>query len=296
MNRKNQTEVDMYVLCLHKFKNDAITLTTKELEDASKKIGQCLSGKNYSKKKEDGWHVYNLDLEKFDVKELCSLTLVELGYYHHRTIVKFSFSFSYDFYVLREIRRKLKEKADEVIDICVKNTINNLISAGKMQNVKCKGEIIYLYTYPLIIVKDGMKKCETVPFSEDTGTMSFDIFRLGKFKLFYERNLMRISGPSTILYTRKKDDKRLLRDIINAIYQYALYEKKLLDDKKGTRGNKLDESILVDLWTHIINTMGGRSIDIYSTTIESRRYILAIMAVGVPIGIFLLGMLLQQWG
>ncbi|MBU7027999.1 MAG: hypothetical protein HXS48_13775 [Theionarchaea archaeon] len=222
MSKKNQTEVDMYVLCLHKFRDDRIALTTDELKNASNEIGKCLQRQNYFKnncfknrlKKIEGWHVYSLNLEKFDVKELCNLTNAELGYYHHRTIMKFSFDFLYDFYTLREIRRKLKEKADTMIGICVKNTINNIISAGKMENVKDRGKIIYLYTYPFIVVKNGVKKCETVPFSEDTGTLSFDIFRLGKFKLFYERNLMRISGPSMILYTKGKDDKRLLRDII----------------------------------------------------------------------------------
>ena len=289
MKKKKQIEIDVYVLCLHKFKDDKVVFTNEDLKTASKKIHKRLKNQRYvkngsKKKKIEEWYVYSLDpkkLEKLGVTKADNITKAELGYYHHRTIVKVSLRLlECDFSSQREIRRKLKEAAENMIKTCIKDEINKLINTEEIKNTE--GEVIYLYTYPFLVVKDNVKKSKNIPFSQETGTLSFDIYvRCCKF--FYRRSLMRVSGPSTILYTRGDISDRLLRDIINAIYQHCLYAKKFKDEDEGIPENRLDESILVNLWTHIINTMGGRPVDTYLIWMTYIMYILAIIAISISL-------------
>jgi hypothetical protein len=94
-----------------------------------------------------------------------------------------------------------------------------------------------------------------------------------------------LNGFQDIIYrlTEEETDQRLIRDIINTIYQYCLYEKKLIDENKGTRENRLDESVLVNLWDHIVSTMGGRPVDILIARIAFLANILAIIAITLAI-------------
>lgn len=241
MSKKDYLEIDVYILCLHKFVDDKVILDKRELEKASEAICDCLRKRKYLKeerpKEIDRWYVYRLDPRVLPDEEMLYekiyryIVKAELGYYHHRSIVKFSLSYpKCDFSGLREIRQELKEKADNIINTCAKDRINNLTLSGDMKN---EGIIKFLYTYPFVIVKNDVEESETIPFSQETGTLSFDIYEPGFLNLSSKRSLMRVSGPSIILYTHGDIDNRLLRDIINAIYQHCLYEKKLDDEKKG---------------------------------------------------------------
>ena len=314
--KKDEVEIDVYILCLHKFEDDKVILDDNELKNASKAIKECLDSRGYLEKGPEvieKWYVYTLcPLNLLDKEELpneihsklhdeiyCNITKAELGYYHHRTIAKFRLRYpKCDFSCQREIRQELKKKSGEIIEDCVKNRINNLTLSGEMSN---KGIIRFLYTYPFIIVKEkkGIVKSictylstvvkgerETIPFSQETGTLSFEIYELGRFR--YKRRVMRVSGPSIFLYADGDVGTRLVRDIINAIYQHCLYEKKLRDEEKGTFENILDESILVKLWTHIINTMGGRHFDVLLSRITFAMYILTILAIIITVITFIL--------
>lgn len=296
-HKADHIEIDVYILCLHKFEDDRVILDGDELENASRAIKECLKKQDYLGKEEvdeelrqkEKWYVYTLCPINLLEKELpddirrrlqdevyCNITEAKLGYYHHRTIVKFKLEYpQYDFSSLREIRQELKRKADEIIHKCVKEKVNDLFFSGKMKE---EGIIRFLYTYPFIVVKNGVKECKTVPFSQETGTLSFDIYELGRLKLTSKRSMMRVSGPSIVLFTKGDVDPKLLRDIINAIYQHCLYEKKLRDEEKGTFENTLDESIIVRFWRHIIDTMGGEYIDVFISRINIAMYILAIAA------------------
>ena len=94
---------------------------------------------------------------------------------------------------------------------------------------------------------------------------------------------MRVSIPGTILYPQGKIGTNLLRDIINAIYQYCLYAKKLEDEEKKSFENPLDERLLVNLWTHIIDNMGGRAIDVHLLRLTHILYPLALSAIVISI-------------
>jgi hypothetical protein len=88
-----------------------------------------------------------------------------------------------------------------------------------------------------------------------------------------------------------------LRDIINAIYQHCLYEKKVKDEKKIS-DNVLDESLLVNLWTHILSTMGGSSVDINIARMTNiTRFLarlLALLALGATIAGFIFAFLIKN--
>lgn len=176
------------------------------------------------------------------------------------------------FYGLREARSELKQLADEIINFFVKGKINQLVHMGKVRE---EGKIKFIYTYPLIILENSVRKIETIPFSEQTTSLCFDIVEPCWWRPFGKRHTMRISIPSTILYTQGKVGKRLRRDIINVIYQHCLYRKKAMDEKKRKFENLLDEDILVKLWTRIFHIMGGKSVDINIARISNITRFLA---------------------
>ncbi len=228
---------------------------------------------------------------------------VQLGYYHHRVIVYYKLNFSGGFSELREIRRGFNGVTDCIIRNCVQNKINELISSKEITRDE---KIIFFYTYPFIFIRDILEENKKFPFSEETGTLCFEIVEPSWIWPFGKRYLVRISIPATTLqrqegsaeklfggirnlfhflhtddvsgYDNTNISKSLLRDMTNAIYQHCLYEKKLADIRAGTFDNKMDENLLVNLWTHILNTMGGRSTDVHNTKIAHTGYFVALMA------------------
>lgn len=310
MLREVNMKVKMYVLGLPKFEDDKIVFYKDELEEIYKAIGKCLDEHELLKgkpKEMGGWCVYCLDHKKLGVTESIrsKINYAKLGYYHHRAMVNFSLDLEKDSYMfkeiikyikklicpertikkekikfpkLREIRKELVELSEDIIDFFVTKEINKLFCSGE---VRKEGEIKFVYTYPLIVVENGARKHETIPFSEQTTTSCFEIAEPSKWPLPGKRHVMRISIPSTILYTQGELGKGLLRDIINAIYQYCLYEKKLDDIEKGSFENRLDESLLVKLWKHAIDTMGGKTADVYMGRIGYATLFIAFLALAV---------------
>lgn len=53
--------------------------------------------------------------------------------------------------------------------------------------------------------------------------------------------------------------------------------------QNGKSKNPLDEEILTDLWTRMIDTMGGRPVDVYTTQLANIALFLAIVAIILPI-------------
>jgi len=105
-------------------------------------------------------------------------------------------------------------------------------------------------------------------------------------KLFGKKHMMRISVPSTILYTRGKVGKNLLRDIINAIYLHCLYKKMSRDKKSGIFKNAIDSDINAQLMENTLDKMGGRTADVHNTMMSNIRYILALLALLVATSAF----------
>ena len=196
------------------------------------------------------------------------------------------------FLALRDARKQLERGTRNIINDCVIENVNKLIRSGKVTE---KGKIEFIYTYPLIVVKSSAEKHESVPFSEETTSLCFEIAEPKWWPLSGRKHMMRISIPSTILYVQKSIGKDLLRDIINAIYQYCLYEKKAKDEKKklidwknGPYDNQLDEDILTKLWEHALHAMGGRSTDLRVVRITNMTRLIALLAFLVSAASFFL--------
>lgn len=310
------------MLGLLKFEDDRVVFDDDELEIIAKRIGECLGKRTplVGKLEEMGgyyvypiekWENQELDLDKRNSKSV-TIESAQIGYYHHRVIMHFRLNSesSLDFSALRDVRKKIEQVANPIIEKCVVNEIEKLASKN---SIRKEGEVKYCYRYPLIIVKKSKRKFQwkgtsflflvknffmkilkslqskifgttypgtisIIPFSEQTTSSCFDISEPTKGLLFNKRHIIRISIPGTILYTQGKPSESLLRDIINAIYQYCLYEKKLKDGN-GPFSNELDETLLVNLWKHIIDTMGGRTPDVYTARIASTTLFLTIFVI-----------------
>ncbi len=302
-------KIDIYILSLLKFRDDKIVFEDDDLKDIKEKIYDKLKKSDILLNKEQqaaGFIIYSLKIDKFketflsDKVRKClenglNINSLKIGFYHHRVIVYFQLDLKkeeYDFLKLRDMRDKLKESADKMIYNFVIKGINEFIYRSiynetvKESRGIGKGEVEFYYTYPFIIVKKGAKdvenelqKDERFPFSEQISSLCFEIVELSRYKLFFTKHIMRISIPGAILYTgEEKVDRNLMRNIINAIYQYCLYEKKLMDDKKGVFENRLDEKILVKLWEYLQSTMGGRNTDLLARQLAYNCYLIAFLA------------------
>ena len=201
------------------------------------------------------------------------------------------------FLALRDARKALEKGTRNLINDCVIENVNELIPSKKVTE---KGKIEFIYTYPLIVVKSSAEKHEPVPFSEETTSLCFEIAEPKWWPLSGRKHMMRISIPSTILYVQKGIGKNLLRDIINAIYQYCLYEKKAKDEKKrlidwknGPYDNQLDEDILTKLWEHVLHAMGGRSTDLRVVRITNMTRLIALLAFLVSASSLILTLILR---
>lgn len=284
-------KIEVYVLGLLKFKDDRIVFDDDELEIIAKRIGNCLGkclGNETSlvgrPEEMGGYYVYPLEkcmnaelvLDKNKSKSV-TIELARIGYYHHRVIMHFKLNSksSLDFSTLRDVRKETVQIADLMIEKCIVNEIENLVSKNVIRE---EGKVEYCYKYPLIIVEKSKGKSKVIPFSEQTTSSCFDIIEPRRWLFTNKRHMMRISIPGTILYAQGTPGESLLRDTINAIYQYCLYEKKLKDGK-GPFSNKLDESLLVNLWKHIIDTMGGRTPDVYTARIACTTLFLTILVI-----------------
>ena len=137
-------DIEMYVLGLLKFKDGKIVFNEKELDCICSKIGECIENEKTDSdekmEKKDGWCVYTLNLENFgkEVPEDVKIKSARLGYCHHRVIMHFSLDLKggekEDKYPqFREARETLKKEADELINECVKEKINEIIPTGKVR-------------------------------------------------------------------------------------------------------------------------------------------------------------------
>jgi len=281
-------------------------------------VYQLKSKELHTKNSNDSEKPYIKKSNNFEIKS------AELGYYHHRVIVYFELDLkepsSYEeirkvkdkFLALRDVRKELKDGADKIVDDCVIKMVNKLTHSG---DIRKEGYIDFIYTYPLIVVKSEAEKHESVLFSEETTSLCFEIVEPKWWLPLGRKYLMRISIPSTILYAKQEIGRNLLRDIINSIYQHCLYEKKGKDNKKieeemkKTKNisedeikkikdrifeNRLDEDILVKLWTHILDIMGGGSADVRIASIESTNRFLAFLAIMISVITFILAIILQN--
>jgi hypothetical protein len=191
--------------------------------------------------------------------------------------------------VFRESRDILKEETDKILEKCVKAKINELVP-GKVRE---EGEAKFVYTYPLIVIKAKYKKRKMIPFSDETSTLCFEIVEPSLLPFFGKKHLMKITIPSSILFTQKEIGETLFRDIVNAIYHYCLYEKRPEGENTNIFENTLDENLLVKLWEHFLDTMGGRTADIRIVRITSTTLLIAFLAFMVSVFTLILTLIIK---
>jgi len=126
-------EIEMHVLGLPNFEDDRIVFETKEIERINKKMKDCMENLLLSGEEPEtigGWRVYRLDPEKLYTEKSNNskkpyikrsrnfeINLAEIGYYHHRVIMRFGLED--DFYVPEKSKKKLKQLIVEMIDECI---------------------------------------------------------------------------------------------------------------------------------------------------------------------------------
>ncbi|ALC89406.1 hypothetical protein AM500_06125 [Bacillus sp. FJAT-18017] len=284
---------EVYVLGLFSFENEDkknIIFNSGELKDINESIMRHLK---YNMKTSKGkWETYHLDCQ--DIIKLFPFSLqcshAEMGYYHHRVIFKFILE--------GDIVPKIRD-IRAILEKYVKTTIDNSIIKPNLDEGFIDKSI-----YQLLILHEGLQfflKKEDPIFSDDTTTMAFDLNEPRKYWMVGRKYNIRISIPSTIIYTRAGVSDDFLKAMTNSIYHYCLYEIKEAKSRKRKEQetNKLtkpklkngkqkrqveidevciEEEKLVHLWQHILDTMGGRTLDKNLAKVSQTNYILAFAA------------------
>jgi hypothetical protein len=86
-------KIDIYVLCLLKFKDDKIVFTDEELFKIKNRLEKSIGNLCESRRRlSNGFEVYKLNPENFKnlLHNEVKIDSAELGYYHHRIITWFS--------------------------------------------------------------------------------------------------------------------------------------------------------------------------------------------------------------
>jgi hypothetical protein len=261
-------KVEFLVLGLLKFSTEEAVLSENQINEVSNHISQQIIGKLET---HDPYKVWSLSEKWYSSDENLRTLLkdanVKLGYYHHRIILRVTVDIKGEpqvFKSIREIRDRLHLKARELFNESLPRRINK----DKKDSQKYPAvEILYVYTYPLIIIHGGKnileKQIKDELFSIPTSTFFLELPELGGPRLIHT-NYVRISLPSVIVYCEKDISRSILWDLINSVYYSCLYEKKQQDIKKYRHGfkrvdialNKLNEGILRklnhDLLTNVV--------------------------------------------
>ncbi|MBH9967971.1 hypothetical protein [[Bacillus] enclensis] len=271
-------KTEVYILGLFSFNGEEeknVVFSNNELDTINSRIENVLGVKRLNL--ESKWVTYHLDHNEViaSLEGVSShLTRAEMGYYHHRVIFRFTFEGNDFNSELRDIRQGLKEFSNELISSVIIKPNQDLLFE------RCD-------TYQLFIVHEGRKlfSKEADPiYSNDTTTMAFNITEPSKISPIGKKYNIRISIPSTIIYSQSGVSDDFLKAMINSIYQYCLYEKKELNRKKEI--SDIDETQLVHLWHHIIDTMGGRTLDKNIAKVSQTNFILAFGALLIAIVAF----------
>jgi hypothetical protein len=279
-------KVDVYILGLFVFKGEneeSVVFSDAALDEINTRIENYL-GVERINEKNTRWKKYILN--KGELIETLKSASVELedasmGYYHHRVIFKFELAGQNLNEKVRELRKVLKNYADQTIQ-------NAIVTPNKDYRFD------FCYTYPLVVVREGIqiayRKKDHV-FSDDTTTLTFEINEPRFLVPIGKKYNIRISIPSTIIYTKNKISNDVLKAMINAIYQYCLYKKKEKFKEAPNPNIELGEDQLVQLWQYIIDTMGGKTLDKNIAKISETNYFVALAAFVIALVAFDLGKL-----
>lgn len=221
---------------------------------------------------------------------------VEVYYYHHRIILRYLFDFAGalpegDDRRIREL--VLAHSRHVLVDKFV-TTIN---SAGPDEGPLPdeSGHVTTYYSYCLMILP-GRAKFEK-KIENLVGSHTFRIVEVTP--KIHERDrvhVVRISIPSLNVYSDSEMRTFLRVDLLNAIYQHALYSKKE-QDASAEKMSDLTEFSLADLdernvmrekqlhalWDHAVDALGGRMVDLQGVHQQTLLFRVSIAAMVIAI-------------
>jgi hypothetical protein len=279
--------VDFYVLGFLRFdresEGESVVLSSEQLEQVKKYLDEEFKSNGEYR---DPWYVWNLreggvveEIKRIlrgKLGEVCEQRSkgfdgniwCRLGYYHHRVVLQIRFRFRAEKEKVLTITRDVRKELHQSIRAHLKKALSGKAlpsSTSESEAESSKPQISYVYTYPFIIIYDGVKlvkKPKDKAFSVPTTTFFFEIPE-GKWRgLWFRSHYARISIPSMILYASKKVGDSLFWSLVNSIYYAALYPKKLQDLRGASKHtqndeklNELNEEILLTLSSHVLKNI-----------------------------------------
>jgi hypothetical protein len=289
------TVVEAYVPVLLSFRENSLVYSTEDLERLKSRVLSPSNGITGRADATEFAHELSSDclvesLSAIDADEEVSrwLSRVEVYYYHHRIILK---------YVLASLPSGYERRARQLIlahsrHILINRFVRVINTAGATGGPLPgeQGHVTSYYSYCILLLpldstfEHGLENL--------LGSHTFRIVEVTPKLLERDRvHLVRISIPSTNLYSRGPVRSFLRVDILNAIYQHMLYAKKEQDERDAPgliefsadeldKRNVMREAQLHAFWDHAVDALGGRMVDlqgVHQQTLLFRASILALL-------------------
>lgn len=210
-----------------------------------------------------------------------------MGYYHHRVIFRLDLDVEeiQAFELIRTIRNP--------VHIEVRKLLNEILP----KKIEADGEhpaaqILYAYTYPLVIIQDGRKiikqQLKDAAFSISTTTFFLEIPETSLIRL--RTHYVRVSIPSVIVYSDKQLGDSVFRELVNSIYYAALYARKLQHVGVGFKIkrddenlNKMNENILRRLSSYLLQGVVVNEKQKIDTRTKTTALAISVAAIVIPV-------------
>jgi hypothetical protein len=314
-NKKKITD-EVYILVLLRFVNDEMVYTEKEVKRLKEIV--LSSNKNLMlterKTKHDKYDSFEYQFiqsyinklikeneERFDnasIVEEC-LQGIEVYYYHHRIILKFMFNrgkkSACEDRMLREFTKKTADLLLQSNFVYRINSITQKNTDDKTDDklIPYEKRVVLYYSYMVMFINNIKGFGSNI--IDFLGSITFRIVESGRIR-FGHVHFVRISVPGMNVYYKKRISDFLKTDIINSVYQNALYQKKESDWEESDinefkdfsvenlkKHNFLQEKQLHVLWANAQDNLGGKISDIQNKSIEKKSYLMSIIAILISV-------------
>lgn len=301
------TTIEAYVPALLNFCDNGIVYSPEDLDRLRELVLGRENGISPASKHHEFSHVVSPDTLRATLGAVHGgdeaadfLSRVEVYYYHHRIILK---------YVFEGMGAAMERRARQLIlahsrELLVKTFVETINSAGPeggpLPNES--GRVTSYYSYCVLF--RPLERAFEDNVENLLGSHTFRIVEVTPRLLERDRvHLVRISIPSTNIYSTGTVRTFLRVDILNAIYQHMLYAKKEKDATElhaltefslsdVDKRNVMEEAQLHALWDHAVDALGGRMVDlqgVHQQTLLFRTSIMALLVAlaGIAITVFL---------
>lgn len=254
------SSIQVYILYLLRWLDPATVFEEEELRIIEEEIEERIPPQYYVKY-EEFWKVYMFRKEEFEknteIESSKYPTIKSIEMHHllpNYIIFDIILSSKISFGDLMGKISIFKEECDKKIEEIIEHVNSKLEEGGKHEK-----RIVDYCSYPLIICEG--KSARNVPLS-DFSSIGFDIFeiswpwKLHRLLLPWQWHMVRISSLRTIVYTKGMNNK-LKFDIINAIYQYGLYEMTERNE------NTIDRRLLIQFRDRMMDTLVRTRYELY---------------------------------